>query len=231
MKNFLRSFAAVAVLALAPGLASATTVTYQTTSGAYGGVFGGNGYAAVDVTSGANPSKHYAGVGGAFALKSTVPGFEAFTAFCVDLLQYISNGNNTYATSSTPATFPDARTANLKKLFETGYKGLDLTNAAKSAGFQLAVWEIAFESGGTYDIFSGNFKSNLGPGNAAANFAKTLLDNLNGAKTQSYQLTFFTSAGNQDVVTVSEVPVPAAGLMLLAGLGGLAALRRKRKAA
>ena len=31
-------------------------------------------------------------------------------------------------------------------------------------------------------------------------------------------------------ITVASVPVPAAGLMLLAGLGGLSALRRKRRA-
>lgn len=33
------------------------------------------------------------------------------------------------------------------------------------------------------------------------------------------------------VISVAQVPVPAAGLMLLAGLGGLTALRRRRKAA
>jgi hypothetical protein len=31
--------------------------------------------------------------------------------------------------------------------------------------------------------------------------------------------------------TVAPVPLPASGLLLLAGFGGLAALRRKRKAA
>ena len=119
----------------------------------------------------------------------------------------------------------------LERLFETGYSGLDLTDNTNSAGFQLAIWEIAFESGPTYDINDGNFQSNLNSStDAATGFAKTLLAGLGGPITQNYALNFYLSDGSQDLISVAAVPLPAAGFLLMAGLGGLAALRRKRKA-
>ena len=234
MRPSLRRLTAAAVIAIAPASASAATVTLsqQTNVGAYWGIFGGNGHAAVSVTSASAPATTYNGVGGGFDLVGS-DGIGAFTAFCIDLMQYLILPAS-YITSAMPNTFPDSRVATLERLFETGYKGLDLTNSAKSAGFQLAVWEIAFENDSAYnayDINSGNFKSNLlGPGNAAAAFAQTLLNGLGGPVTQNYKFSFFLSGTTQDLVSVSAVPLPAAGLLLMAGLGGLAALRRKRKA-
>lgn len=220
------------MLAATPVVAPAATVTLsqQTSSGAYGGVFGSNGHAAVNVTSIAAPAKSYNGVGGGFAVTGS-DGIGAITAFCVDLMQYLILPTR-YTTSDAPATFPTTRVSMLERLFETGYKGLDLTDNAKSAGFQLAVWEIAFESGSSYDINSGNFKSNWSSsGNEAAAFAQTLLNGLSGPITQNYALSFYLSDSRQDLVSVSAVPVPAAGWLMIAGLGGLAALRRRRKAA
>jgi len=231
MRPSLRRLTAAAVIAIAPASASAATVTLsqQTNVGAYGGIFGGNGHAAVSVTSASAPATTYNGVGGGFDLVGS-DGIGAFTAFCIDLMQYLILPAS-YITSAMPNTFPDSRVATLERLFETGYKGLDLTDNTKSAGFQLAVWEIAFETGSVYDINNGNFKSNLlSPGNAAAAFAQTLLIGLSGPVTQNYELSFFLSGTRQDLVSVSAVPLPAAGLLLVAGLGGLAALRRKRKA-
>jgi hypothetical protein len=49
-----------------------------------------------------------------------------------------------------------------------------------------------------------------------------------------YQVAYLESTGNpasQNLVTVSPVPLPAAGLLMLAGLGGLASTRKLRRRA
>jgi hypothetical protein len=50
-----------------------------------------------------------------------------------------------------------------------------------------------------------------------------------GVSTLSVETSDKTDGGELDDV-ISPVPVPAAGLMLLAGLGGLAAMRRRNRA-
>lgn len=214
-----------AALALAPTLGATATVTLSQQSNA--DIFGSDGRAAVSVTSAAL-GRTYNGHGGAFALKGT--GIGNITTFCVDLMQYLTLPGS-FDISSTPGTFLKSPSSALERLFETGFKGLDLHDNIQSAGFQLAVWEIAFETGDGYDIDQGNFKSNYKSyNNAAALFAKKLLAGMAGPITQDYRLTYYLSGARQDQVSVSAVPVPAAGGILLAGLAGLAALRRRRKA-
>ena len=77
----------------------------------------------------------------------------------------------------------------------------------------------------------------VGPGQTTAtNFQTTLAANSMTTFTVNYGTVKDTgpkggSTGIQFAIEASAVPVPAAGLMLLGGLGGLAALRRRRKAA
>ena len=108
---------------------------------------------------------------------------------------------------------------NVQTLFDMAFGSLTLTSNAQSAGFQLALWEIIYETTGTLSVGNGNFTASGNTG--AVNFANTLLGNLvsAGPVTQVYNLTFLESQNGQDLVTASPVPLPAAGLLLLAALG------------
>jgi hypothetical protein len=108
--------------------------------------------------------------------------------------------------------------------------------ATKSAAFQVALWEIVYETSGTLDAAVGAFSATSGTAGLIAQ-ANTYLGNLAG---NSAFLTFFESDGNprsQNLVTegvrpvVPEVPLPASGLLLVGALAGAGALAMRRKAA
>jgi hypothetical protein len=120
--------------------------------------------------------------------------------WCIELTQYFSFGTH-YTTQYTASA---ASNTLLSKLFSEAY-GMALMDATHSAAFQLAIWEIIYDSGDLH-LNSGSFRvtNNYGhPGTVT--LAQTWLDGLSGASA-NYALYFLTSPDHQDFVTASRIP-------------------------
>ncbi len=240
--KFARSVKALALagaVLFAPSLASAATLTYQNPSN----IFGLNGSAAVHILS----PRDIGTRAGGFALQGDISGdsaVETFTAWCLDIYTYISDGQN-YNPTTTPfaasgVVLTTTQTDNIQALFNTGLFGLDLSVGSNSAGFQLALWELIYETDSLFDVTVGGIGGFWATsGNAAAlSTANSLLDGLGDLPTGNYNLTFLESVGHksQNLVTgnllpdeVPSVPVPAAGMLLLSALFGTGMLARMRR--
>ncbi|MDU9003132.1 VPLPA-CTERM sorting domain-containing protein [Sedimentitalea todarodis] len=222
MKSIL-TIAALTTTVLA-GVASATTVntTYQTSGNPFGT---DNLRQVVRVQSPELTTNVYAGL---YQMTGD-NGFGNFAAFCVDLAEWLHDPV-TYTTQ--PRLFGAAVRDNVAKLYNSVLGGSTVADvidtSLEAAGFQVALWEIVTETGSSLDVSDGAFSVSQNSG--VANMAQFYLDNMGTAATDGYEITFLYNDGYQDLVTVSPVPVPAAGLFLLTGFGGLAFLRRRKKA-
>lgn len=261
--------AALTVLSVAAGVGFADTaratqvqITQQQPGGSASDLFDGNGYAPAVITSGWSSQAVYAG---GFALQGDLTGsgaLDKFTAFCLDISHDLFLPSS-YTVTSTPFTnsnapqLSGAQTTNIGLLFDLYYTANLVQDAAKAAGFQLALWEIVNEKPtNALSLGTGNFKATsytyhsadnwqyspaaITDGNSYLGGLAAYLKNPTTLSTQ-YQLTYLQAADckpgcycdrSQNLVTVSAVPVPAAGFLLLTAFGGLGfTARRRRKAA
>jgi len=159
----------------------------------------------------------------------------SFEAFCIELAQ----GHATTAAgfqSYTAGSFTGTQASLLQGLFSSSYAGVG--TAVEKAAFQTAIWEITHEQSGVLDANAGSFSfywlredSTAEEDAAFLSLTSTYLQaaqSYTGAP--QYVLTKLASPQFQDLVTVSAVPEPETYAMLLAGLGviGFVARRRQR---
>lgn len=174
---------------------------------------------------------------------------DEFLAWCLDTLRLLNLGatgtkykvNNADPFQTGPV-LSAAQRGDIKELFDLAYDEVLGNLSANSGGFQLALWEIVNENNtdATYNILNGGFKATAGATTVAAGFLSRVVrgagfgagpvgNNGKGYNVFFLETTTAGSAGGQNLVTVSPVPLPAAGLMLLTALGGVAAAYRRKQ--
>jgi hypothetical protein len=158
------------------------------------------------------------------------PSTTSFVGYCVDPFQWASSSFHEYGAMLLEDFLDASRFQQVAKLFGHAYED-SLMGSTQAAGFQLALWEV-FNDDGRLD--QGAVRVTGTTNNAVRQSAQTLLDSLaswtgNGT---NYELTFYQNATHQDYLAVtgplSPTPEPESYALLLAGLGLIGLVARRR---
>ena len=154
----------------------------------------------------------------------------AFTTYCVDLYQFIAFNQPPYGYVNVPASAHAFRNAgaalDLARLYSSGHV---VDTAVTEAAFQLAVWEIAYETTGAYKLNDGDARFS-GAGTdaiSALGLATDWLGHLGSGN--GYSVRVLESANNQDEVFATAIPEPGSFALALAALGVAGGATRRRR--
>ena len=162
-----------------------------------------------------------------------LPGPGTILFWCYELNQYFGF-NNTYNDYVASTVTPPAAATALAELFtEVGGPGAAIATTDNSAAFQLAVWEIKYDTGnGPYELGSGNFQVTGGSATTIS-LAQGWLDHLAAFQPPKYDVTLLASPSAQDFVTATptplrSVPEPTPLPLFAAGLAALTVVLYRR---
>lgn len=161
-------------------------------------------------------------------------------AYCIDLFQSISFGTlySDYTTTSLAADgqITAARKAEIAQLFH-GFYTTSLTSATRSAAFQIALWEILYETapalnvdGGALALRGVNYAKTPNTLAGVVSLADTWLASLGSFSADLNGFTTYRSPAHQDQISfVPPVPAAATWELVVAGLATLAFMARRRQ--
>jgi hypothetical protein len=159
-----------------------------------------------------------------------------FTFWCFELTEFFSFNTEYFDYTESPVSYPD-----VARLFEeVGGAAGATSSLVNSVAFQLALWEIRYETTGIYNVASGSgtsgsfYATSADP--AAVVQANAWLQNLPLTSSYSVSLLHSGSPGNeQDFVYGTPPPsrqtVPEPSTLPLLGLGALAIMFSMRRRA
>ena len=171
----------------------------------------------------ANVSVHVSGSfdysGGVGGLSGTFDS-ASFQTYCIDLYQDsyfgVTYSNYQVIDLSAPTALSIGRLV-------TKY-GAAVNDADTSAAFQLALWEILYETpAANYSLSSGSFTETANP--SVSNLANVWLSDLGTVSNVNVQRLY--SPENQDYLVQTPVPEPSTCAMLITGLGLLGFMKRR----
>ena len=212
----LSRLAAAAVLAI--------TINAQADTGSFSGFANGSQTVNFSLTA---PNSLVSGSASAGGFLMSYNGGPSFETYCVDLYQHIAFGDAAYTDYGTPGT---------THVFANGNAYTDLSrlyaragvvnNSVSEAAFQIAVWEIAYETTGSYNLGLGSATFTGGSADPGAlNLASTWLSSLGAA---GPAIAVIESSGHQDMI-YAPVPEPETYALLLGGLGAIGFVARRRR--
>lgn len=213
----LAAWIAAAFCAVAPAGETASAATYrlflQDSSAPFGGASGKIGYSL--------DGKAKSAWAGPIAVTDET--FGDFVAWCLQIDVAFREGK----TYHDGATLSAGTVAALDLLFDNAYSLLDFSSQADMVGFQTAVWETVYDAG-NIGLGTGRFRLATG-GDVRARAEDFLTGRVTGGADQN--LSFLKSGASQNFARASAaqtpaIPLPATIWLMLAAVGGLAALRR-----
>ena len=167
---------------------------------------------------------------------TSLNGDPSFTSFCIDLYESLGLSSTYSDYTAVPGTAhawtnPNAE-ADLSRLF-TAFGAVSTASSTNSAAFQTAVWEIAYETSGAYDLAAGNAMFTGDAGSIAQ--ASMWLNNLGAVDAVNLMvlesLATRDGPGHQDVVFSTPVPEPGTYALMAAGLAAMVFVARRRQPA